>query len=148
MTNSLEFVGLKPCAEAPIVSNAIAEPGALFPGSNGVLNAARLTLSVGRTYPDFLHQTATSTTPPHPDAQLIDVIQQLMSLLSHKTTTMFAMHTSHTSLLLPRSSQRLLIDSHTVVQIVTAPRSAEEAKRLGGARTRAMHENTKRENRS
>jgi len=58
---------------------------------------------------------------------MIDVIHQLMAILSHETTTVFAMHTS---LRFTRSSQRLLTGSHTVVRIVTPTPAAEEAKRL------------------
>src|SRR5215831_9970501 len=67
-------------------------------GSHRIRNAARLAPSMRWARPDLLQETSTPTTPPRPDAQSIDVIQQLMSLLSHNTPTAFATHMSLLSL--------------------------------------------------
>src|SRR5262245_2084439 len=104
-------------------------------GSNGVLNATGLTLSVRRAYPDFLHETSTSTTLPRSDAHFMDGIQQLMAIFSDEASTVFAMHTS---LRFTRLSPRVLSGSHTAIRIVTPPRVTEEANvQVRGRRDRA-----------
>lgn len=93
-------------------------------GSNGVLNATGLTISVRAGYLDFLYEISAPTTSPCSKPQWLDVIPRLMFLLTQNATTAYATHIPPFHSIVTH----LLTGSHTAVQIVTPPQVPEHAK--------------------